>query len=80
MKKIVITCGSNGIGFECVKKFYSNGYLAFILDNKEPFSKFDDNVIYYNCDVGNYDRTLECAVDITNKFGNIDILINCAGI
>ena len=80
MKKIVITGGSNGIGLECVKKFSANGYLVFILDNKEPSSKLNADVIYYNCDVSNYDRTLECANDITNKYGNIDILINCAGI
>ena len=45
MKKIVITGGSNGIGLECVKKFSANGYLVFILDNKEPSSKLNADVI-----------------------------------
>ena len=79
MKKVVITGGANGIGLECVKKFSSNNYLVFILD-KERITEELDNVIYYNCDISDYNKTLECSKDIIDNYGNIDILINCAGI
>ncbi len=78
MQKVLITGGTKGIGLEISKLFISNGYDVIIL--ARDFSKFPKNL---------KDKTKQISFDLqevnkiprlSQEIGNIDILINNAGI
>lgn len=78
MKNVIVTGGSNGIGLECSKLYAKKNNNVFILDIVSP--KYESNLIhYYKCDVGNYTEVKNTIDEINEKFGKIDIIINCAG-
>ena len=78
MKIVVITGANRGIGLELVKKYVSNGDRVFALC-RNPSSKLQslDCKIIENIDVTEFKSLNEAKDQIT---GNIDILINNAGI
>jgi short-subunit dehydrogenase len=90
MPSLLITGATKGIGWECVKKFVSNGYdVAFCsrseedLRNKkkEILSKFPERSIVASvCDVRSKEAVLAFAKLSLKALGSIDVLINNAGI
>lgn len=83
MKKIFITGGARGIGWETAKLFYSRGWKVGIFDNDD--STFQDiNSQYPNIEV--YHGSVLNPVEITRALkkyaedGSIDVLHNNAGI
>ena len=88
MKTVVVTGASKGIGRAVAKEFANNGYNVVICYNKS-FSDAQQSLnevsqttraIAVKVDVSNEDD-VKNMVEITKKtFGNIDVLVNCAGV
>ncbi|CAG8432788.1 521_t:CDS:10 [Diversispora eburnea] len=81
----VITGGTRGIGYAISQKFAQNGIRCVILGrNKETIENSINNIMMINdlehvgmvCDVRNYEEI----VNNISKLGNINYLINAAGI
>ena len=80
MKKVLITGGSRGIGAECVRSFAKAGYeVYFTYNNSEEMAHQvaeDTAATALKCDIS----SVNSIKDVISKVGNIDILINNAGI
>lgn len=73
-KLVVITGASSGIG-ECLKKMYEqDGHMVVNLSRGAREDDFN-----YCVDVSNRDLVFSTFKKIFEKFGKIDVLINCAG-
>lgn len=85
MKTIIVTGGSRGIGRAIVEKFASENYNVILNYNKSEFSALDiakqyKNVETFKADVSK-SKDVEAMINFAeNKFGQIDVLINNAGI
>ena len=88
MKTVVVTGASKGIGRAVAKEFANNGYNVVICYNKsvsdaqQLLSEVSQTTraIAVKVDVPNEDD-VKNMVEITKKtFGNIDVLVNCAGV
>lgn len=88
IKKVaLITGGSRGIGKEIAKKFAINGYnlvINYVSENtdvnklKEEFKETE--VLFVKTDVTNYESCENIVKQAIEKFGQIDVLVNNAGI
>ena len=80
MKKVLITGGSRGIGAECVRSFAKAGYeVYFTYNNSEEMAHQvaeDTAATELKCDISSADAIKA----VISKVGNIDILMNNAGI
>lgn len=84
MKNVLITGGSRGIGKECVHLFAEKGYRVFLNYNKsvteaEKISE-KTGAIPVKCDVSNEEEVRKMYTFIHDNYGNIDVLVNNAGI
>jgi NAD(P)-dependent dehydrogenase (short-subunit alcohol dehydrogenase family) len=80
-KTAVITGAAKGIGASCARLFHKAGAHVALLDIDEASSEFSDDGYYYiNCDVSKERQVKEAFDEIHKKFGNIDYLVNNAGI
>ena len=78
-KIAIVTGAAQGIGYEIAKIFIENGAVVIGLDANH-LDGFENSIEYRKLDVSN---TLECeriCNDIIQKYGHIDVLVNCAGI
>lgn len=75
-KVVVITGASSGIGLCTAKLFAQKGYKVYGIARREFVC---DEFFCYSCDVTDRARVSEVLLDIYNKEGRIDILINNAG-
>ena len=85
MSKIaLVTGGTRGIGEAISKKISSSGIkvIANYSSNDEAAKKFSEKngIDAVKFDVGDYNECLKAIKDIENKYGQISILINNAGI
>lgn len=84
MKTVLITGGSRGIGAEAVRKFANNGYnVAFTYYKSEEKALIlakECNALAIYCDVSKSEDLNNAVSKVEKEFGNIDILINNAGI
>ena len=84
-RKAVITGGGQGFGLDIAKRFLKSGANVIIWDIDEDLLKsaiaeVNNSKLQYNViDVSNYSQIEKTVLEITSK-GNIDILINNAGI
>ena len=80
MKNVLITGGSRGIGAECVRSFAKAGYeVYFTYNNSEEMAHHvaeDAAATALKCDISSADAIKA----VISEVGNIDILINNAGI
>lgn len=85
MKTVVVTGGSRGIGKAIVEKFAENGWNVILNYNKsieaaKKIEKEFKNVKIFKADVTNR-KEVQAMFDYANtNFGNIDVLVNNAGI
>ena len=83
-KTIVITGGAKGIGASCAETFHNAKAKVCILDIDEKGQEFADrlgsNVLYITCDVSKNMEVQAAIKRITNEVGEIDVLVNNAGI
>lgn len=84
----IVTGGAKGIGLACVRRFLDDGYHVVIADMDEKagevvMSEFDsekDRVLYFDCDVSDKLSVHNLVADTLSQFGQIDVLVNNAGI
>ena len=80
-KVSIITGGYKGAGRGIVNVFLKYGARVIILDNDESvISLKSQDILAYRVDVRNKEEIEEAIKDATSKFGNIDIIVNNAGI
>ncbi len=82
-KVIVITGASSGIGHACAKYFIMNGHNVVGFDINGPPSdlgSIDHQYTYMKCDVSKEAAVKKCISQAIENIGDIDILINSAGI
>ncbi|MBY5034710.1 hypothetical protein [Streptococcus phage phi-SgaBSJ31_rum] len=79
MKVVVITGGKSGIGNATVDIFIKNNYQVVVLD-KEGIERRHPKLYYYYCDISDEYMVERVFKLIYNKFLQIDVLVNCAGI
>jgi 3-oxoacyl-[acyl-carrier protein] reductase len=90
-KNIIITGASQGIGESITEKFFNNHSNVFLISrNKNKLQKIKERlskkkntnqiVTYYIASVENFNDILDIVKTIINKYKQIDVLINNAGI
>lgn len=88
MKNVLITGGIRGIGYFIALKFAKNGYnlvLNYVNDDiransvKEEFEKYNVRVLLIKADISS-EEDVKLIYSKCLEFGNIDIVINNAGI
>jgi len=90
MKTVLVTGGSRGIGKAISIEFAKKGYNVAInyvsddmaADTLKSFivENYDVDVMLCKCDVSNEEDVKTMVKDVANHFGNIDVLVNNAGI
>ena len=88
MKNVFITGGTRGIGLALVKAFSEAGYRVGFSYNKsadlaeELVSKLEQNFggMAFCCDLSNEDSAVNLSSEILERFGDVDVLINNAGV
>ena len=85
MKNVLITGATGGIGSALLDVFYTKGYNLFISGtNKDKLlslkSKYTERLDFLKCDLSNNSDIKKLINGAEKYFGNIDILINNAGI
>ena len=84
MKKLLVTGGSRGIGHACVEYFSSLGYKTAFIYNKSDEAANElcalTGSICARADVSSPDEVRRAVLDLTERLGGIDVLINNAGI
>lgn len=72
---VVVTGGTSGIGRELVNLYLRDNDQVVIIANQNLYKM--ENVIL--CDVSNEEQIKSAFETIKDKYGRVDILINCAG-
>lgn len=82
--KIVITAGASGIGAEIAKTLSEAGGQVIICDKDQSsldaFTQNNPNVIAVKADVSDEEEVLSLFTTVKEHFGEINVLINNAGI
>ncbi len=73
MKKVLITGGSTGIGKACAELFIQQGYDVTVTHH---VSLPDYGVKVLNCNL----EKMQDIEDMFHTYGDIDVLVNCAGV
>ncbi len=84
-KTVIVTGGASGLGRATVEYFVENGANAVVLDLNDDMatalvSKHSGKVLYHKTNVvdeAEVTAAMEFALD---KFGSVDIAVNCAGL
>lgn len=84
-KTVLISGASGGIGFATSKIFLEKGYSAALLAFSNPqraeiLSDEFPSARVYQVDISNPEKVKEVVSKILDDFGNIDVLVHCAGI
>lgn len=84
-KHVIITGGAKGIGEACARVFVRDGYVATVLDIDEEAgnvlqSELGSKCKFITCDVSKSAEIAEVMTIAINHFGEVDVLINNAGI
>jgi NAD(P)-dependent dehydrogenase (short-subunit alcohol dehydrogenase family) len=82
-KVVIITGSSSGIGHACAKFFVEKGDSVVGLDISEPpldLGALDHQFTFMKCDVSKEGEVKACISEVIENIGDIDILINSAGI
>ena len=90
MKTVIVTGGAKGIGRAISYEFAKSGYNVIINYNKSEWeanrlkealeSKYNIKCFLYKCDVSNEFEVKDMFLRIKGEIGNIDCVINNAGI
>lgn len=90
MKTVVITGSTRGLGFEMAKEFKKNDYNVVVCGTNDAgiekaiseLNKVTGNgeLLGVKCNVSNSEEVEALCAEASDKFGNIDIWINNAGV
>lgn len=81
----IVTGGASGIGFAVAKRFLSESVKVALLDySKEGLARAKSNlpseVLAIQCDISSEESVLMAVSKVASEYGQIDILVNAAGI
>ncbi|NNE57689.1 MAG: SDR family oxidoreductase [Hellea sp.] len=87
-KVVIVTGGAKGIGLACSRRFLEDGYCVVVADRdetagKSALSEFEshaDRVQFFVCDVADKLSVHNLIAETLSIFGQIDVVINNAGI
>lgn len=84
-KVVIISGGTKGIGKETAKKFLSQNDKVIVLGRHEEPDTIKEletlgEVTFIKCDVSNYEDCKNVVDSVNEKYGQIDTLVNVAGI
>ena len=86
-KKIIITGGSGGLGFDITKELLKSGAEVLIIDISKNLEKSVNELSKYgkihgiNADISTHDGRVSAFSEALSVLGgHLDVLINCAGI
>ena len=87
-KVVIITGASRGIGKSIAKGFFDNNCKVALIsrnkkdliDTKNVIGAKSNNIQLFPCDISNFSDVQNVIDKVINYYGNIDILINNAGI
>ena len=81
-KTIIITGGSDGLGKTIALDLASNNNVIILSENEEKLKLVSSEAKceYYLCDVRDYEVVEQVVTDVISRFGQIDVLINNAGV
>jgi meso-butanediol dehydrogenase/(S,S)-butanediol dehydrogenase/diacetyl reductase len=78
-KVAVVTGAGSGIGRACVERFRAEGATVEAWD-RDPASSSDEGVVVRQVDVSSAEAVAAAAAEATERWGGIDVLVNCAGV
>lgn len=80
MKHVIISGCTRGIGAACTKKFLDAGYCVTGM-GRSASSEFESLNFHYVCgDLSSSEDRQKLVASATEKFGQIDVLVNVAGV
>lgn len=79
-KVAVVTGASSGIGEGVAKRFLTEGAKVIGCGIEETAKIKHDNMIYVQGDLTQYDAAINVIEEGVRAFGQVDILVNCAGV
>lgn len=80
MKHVIISGCTRGIGAACVRKFLDAGYCVTGMGRSERSDFTSDNFNYVSGDLSSAEDRHKLVGSAIEKFGQIDVLINVAGV
>lgn len=81
----IVTGAASGIGLEISKKLWESGAKIAVMDIdqkglEESFKECKNHIILYSVDITRQDQVAHVIERVIAEWGQIDILVNCAGI
>ena len=83
MKRVLITGGSRGIGYEIAKRLAHDGWQVAVVDIlKDELERVrnEHGWLAYEADVRDFSRAQEVVKDLVEKWGGVHGLVNNAGV
>ena len=80
MKHIIISGCSRGIGAACAQKFLDAGWNVTGMGRSASTSNNHENVFYVSGDLSSFEDRKKLVSSAIKKFGQIDALVNVAGV
>lgn len=83
-KVAVVTGAARGIGFGIARKYVEEGAQVVIADVLEEGAQaareLGENAQFYRIDLKSREAIFQMAEELYEKYGHLDVLVNCAGI
>lgn len=82
-KKVFVTGGAEGIGKAIVRSFLKANYQVAFCDKNEALGQQtaeETGAVFFHVDISDAEALTQCMQNLFSKWGDIDIIINNAGI
>lgn len=81
----IVTGGASGLGEACVRKLAAEGARVAMFDlapgtGQDLAASLGKNVIFFRVDVTSEEDVAEAINSVTEAFGGLNVVINCAGV